>query len=161
MYKVLDVCRYIINYSNREDYGVSNLKLQKLLYFIQVYFLMNSKENEPCFGERIEAWDFGPLVPVAYHEYKQYGSTDIPPVESYIDFDVDNPWSASMTEYDEDCICDEDKKLINAVVKKLADYSATDLVDITHRQAPWKDVYVQHENNEITIDSIRKYFSER
>ena len=161
MYKVLDVCRYIINYSNREDYGVSNLKLQKLLYFIQVYFLMNSKENEPCFGERIEAWDFGPVVPVAYHEYKQYGSTDIPPVESYIDFDVDNPWSVSMTEYDEDCICDEDKKLINAVVKKLADYSATDLVDITHRQAPWKDVYVQHENNEITIDSIRKYFSER
>ena len=161
MYKVLDVCRYIINYSNREDYGVSNLKLQKLLYVIQVYLLMNGYENEPCFGERIEAWDFGPVVPVAYHEYKQYGSTDIPPVESYIDFDVDNPWSASMTEYDEDCICDEDKKLINAVVKKLADYSATDLVDITHRQAPWKDVYVQHENNEITIDSIRKYFSER
>lgn len=161
MYRVLDVCRYIINYSNREDYGVSNLKLQKLLYFIQVYFLMNSENNEPCFSERIEAWDFGPVVPVAYHEYKQYGSTDIPFVDSYIDFDVDDPWSASMTEFDEDCIREEDKKSINAVVTKLANYSATDLVDITHRQAPWKDVYVQCKNNEITIDSIRKYFSER
>ena len=161
MYRVLDVCRYIINYSNKEDYGVSNLKLQKLLYFIQVYFLMNSKNNEPCFSERIEAWDFGPVVPVAYHEYKQYGSTDIPSVESYIDFDVDDPWSASMTKYDEACISDEDKNLINAVVTKLADFSATDLVNITHNQAPWKDVYAQYENNEITISSMRKYFSER
>ena len=161
MYRVLDVCRYIINYSNREDYGVSNLKLQKLLYFIQVYFLMNSENHEPCFSEKIEAWDFGPVVPVAYHEYKQYGSTDIPPVESYIDFDVDDPWSASMEEYNEDCILDEDKDLINAVITKLADFSATDLVTITHNQAPWKDAYVQYENNEITISSMRKYFSER
>lgn len=52
MYGVLDVCRYIINYSNRKDYGVSNLKLQKLLYFIQAYFLINSSENKPCFSEK-------------------------------------------------------------------------------------------------------------
>ncbi len=30
MYHVLDVCRYIINYSNENDYGISNLKLQKI-----------------------------------------------------------------------------------------------------------------------------------
>ena len=29
MYNVLDVCRYVINYSNDKDYGISNLKLQK------------------------------------------------------------------------------------------------------------------------------------
>ena len=34
-YKVLDVCRFVINYSNERDYGISNLKLQKVLYFIQ------------------------------------------------------------------------------------------------------------------------------
>ncbi len=161
MYRVLDVCRYVINYSNRQDYGVSNLKLQKLLYFIQAYFLMNSKNNEPCFIEKIEAWDFGPVVPVAYHEYKQYGSTDIPSIDSYIDFDADDPWSVSMTEYDENCISDEDKKMIDAVATKLADFSATDLVNITHNQAPWKDVYAQYENNEITTKSMRNYFSER
>ena len=30
-YKVLDICRHIINYSNENDYGISNLKLQKVL----------------------------------------------------------------------------------------------------------------------------------
>ena len=38
MNNVLDVCRYIINYSNKKDYGISNLKLQKILYFIQAFF---------------------------------------------------------------------------------------------------------------------------
>lgn len=161
MYRVLDVCRYIINYSNREGYGVSNLKLQKLLYFIQVYFLMNSANQEPCFSEKIEAWDFGPVVPVAYHEYKQYGSTDIPPVESYIEYERDNPWNVSRIEYDGECILGKDKELINTVIKELSNYSATDLVTISHNQDPWKDAYVQYKNNEITISSMRKYFSEK
>lgn len=42
-YKVLDVCRHVINYSNEHDYGISNLKLQKVLYFIQAYFLTKKK----------------------------------------------------------------------------------------------------------------------
>ena len=86
-YKVLDVCRHVINYSNEHDYGISNLKLQKVLYFIQAYFLTKKKDHTPCFDEKIEAWDFGPVVPEAYHEYKQYGSGDIPTIESYIIFD--------------------------------------------------------------------------
>ena len=40
-YDVLEVCRHVINYSNEQDYGISNLKLQKVLYFIQAYFLID------------------------------------------------------------------------------------------------------------------------
>ena len=36
-YDVLEVCRHVINYSNEKEYGISNLKLQKVLYFIQAY----------------------------------------------------------------------------------------------------------------------------
>ena len=50
--------------------------------------------------------------------------------------------------------------MISAVVDKFANYSATDLVTLTHRQAPWVDAYVPHMNNEITIEAIRKYFNE-
>lgn len=161
MYRVLDICRYIINYSNKEGFGVSNLKLQKLLYFIQADFLVNSKGLKPCFDEAIEAWDFGPVVPEAYREYKQYGSTDIPLIKSYIEVDKDDPWNTFRIEYDENCISDEDKNMINAVITKMADFSATDLVNITHNQAPWKDAYVQYANNEIKKSSIMEYFSGR
>ena len=76
-YNVSDVSRYVIKYSNDKGYGISNLKLQKILYFIQAYFLINTPNGNPCFKEKIEAWDFGPVVPEAYREYEQYGSTDI------------------------------------------------------------------------------------
>lgn len=158
-YNVLDVCRHVINYSNEHDYGISNLKLQKVLYFIQAYFLINKKDHTPCFNEKIEAWDFGPVIPKAYHEYKQYGSGDIPTIESYILFDKNDVWNSERVEFNDTTINDNDKKLIDRVVDKFSDYSATDLVSLTHRQSPWIDVYVPYQNNEITINAIRKYFN--
>ena len=58
MLDTLNVARYIINYSNQEKYGISNLRLQKLLYFVQAYYLISS--GNPCFDDRIEAWGFRP-----------------------------------------------------------------------------------------------------
>lgn len=158
-YKVIDVCRHVINYSNEQDYGVSNLKLQKLLYFIQAYFLTNKKDNTPCFDEKIEAWDFGPVVPEAYRQYKQYGSGDIPIIKSYILFDEDDIWNSKRVGFTDNIVKDEDKSLIDKVIDKFADYSATDLVSLTHRQSPWIEAYAPHQTNEITIDAIREYFN--
>lgn len=57
IYDVLDVCRHIINYSEKEDYGVSNLKLQKLLYFVQAYFMLEKKDHAPKnFTPQYEYW---------------------------------------------------------------------------------------------------------
>lgn len=158
-YNVLDVCRHVINYSNEHDYGISNLKLQKVLYFIQAYFLTNKKEHAPCFDEKIEAWEFGPIVLEAYHEYGQYGSGDIPTVKSYILFGKDDIWNSERVGFNENVIKDEDRALIDKVIDKFSDYSATDLVSLTHRQSPWIDAYVPYQNNEITIDAIREYFN--
>ena len=98
-YNVLDICRHIINYSDEKDYGVSNLKLQKLLYFVQAYFMLEKKDHTPCFHEKIEAWDFGPVVPEAYQEWAKYGSCDIPLIESYMVIDQDNIWNSKNLSY--------------------------------------------------------------
>nr|WP_297936999.1 type II toxin-antitoxin system antitoxin SocA domain-containing protein [uncultured Lachnoclostridium sp.] len=157
-YHVLDICRYVIKYSNEHNYGISNLKLQKVLYFIQAYFLITKKDHTPCFDEKIEAWNFGPVVPEAYYEYKQYGSGDIPTKESYIVFDENNLWNSKRIGFEDTTIADEDKILIDKVIDKFADYSVTDLVSLTHRQSPWIDAYIPYQYNEITINAIREYF---
>ena len=157
MYDILDICRYVINYSNDKEYDISNLKLQKLLYFIQAYFLIEIKT--PCFHEAIEAWDFGPVVPVAYNEYKQYASTHIPYIESYLEYDINNIWdSIKRVEYNDNIISSNDKNLINAVVDKLENYTATDLVTLTHNQSPWINAYDENTHNEITNQSLYDYF---
>lgn len=150
-YDVLEVCRHVINYSNEQDYGISNLKLQKVLYLIQAYFLIDKTKNASCFDDKIEAWDFGPVIPCAYNEYKQYANGNIPTIESYYLFDTDNIWNTKRVKYNDDVITDEDKNRINKVVDKFSGYSATDLVAITHRQSPWMDAYAPYRNNELHL----------
>lgn len=96
---------------------------------------------------------------MAYNEYKQYGSGNIPTISTYIIFDNKDIWNTHRVEYHDDIIKREDKKLINSVVDRFADYSATDLVSLTQRQIPWITA-IKKENKEITQDAICQYFNE-
>lgn len=161
MLDVLDVARYIINYCNKKNYGISNLRLQKLLYFVQAYYLAFTDSHEPCFSEAIEAWDFGPVVPEVYHNFKCYGSGSIPTIESYFEFDDDEIWSVKRIGFDEDVIPKADKEIINEVVDRFSDFSTTALVNLTHNQRPWKNAYSQSRNKEISKQSIKEYFESK
>ena len=142
MYSVIDVCEYIIYYSNKRNYSLSNLKLQKLLYFVQAYFLI--KFNDPCFAEDIEAWDFGPVVPVAYHVYKRFGAGEIP-------YAFGGTYNGHISLKSQNAIAE--------VIDSLAKYSASDLVRVTHGQDPWKNVYHEDEKNiKIGNSAIKEYF---
>jgi len=156
MYDVLDIADYIINYSiKQKKQSVSNLKLQKLLYFIQGMFLINSDSKEPCFSEKIEAWDFGPVITEAYREFKHNGALDIPYVERYLD---SSKKGFVYKEYGYDNIVEDDKEMIDYVVDLLNNFSASDLVKITHKQTPWIEAYIPGTNMEITNKSIYDYF---
>lgn len=140
MYSALDVAKYVISYSNEKRYEISNLKLQKILYFIQAEFLVS--ENEPCFYEEIEAWNFGPVVPEVYHVYKIFGGSNI-----YI------------RNFNKNKILQKDREIIEAMVDVCAKYSPSRLVEITHNQAPWKNAYIRGVNNIITKESMKSFFS--
>lgn len=144
MYKALRVARYIIERCNSRNRAISNLKLQKILYFVQAEFLV--AKNQPCFAENIEAWDFGPVVPEVYQQYKIFGSANIPIIGRKLSTVI---------------ISVEDQELINGIVDECAEYSASALVDITHHQTPWMEAYQKPGyNNVISQKSIKEYFSE-
>lgn len=142
MYTVDSVAEYIIMRCNQMGKTISNLKLQKILYFVQAEFLV--AKDQPCFPERIEAWDFGPVVPDAYHQYKFYGSASIP----FMGQDCSRLFSI------------EDKALIDGIIEQCAKYSASTLVEITHHQAPWQNAYRSRHNNVIDPESIKGFFKE-
>ena len=61
MYDVKDIANWFLIYNsymetNQGADGISNLKLQKLLYFAQAWSIM--KKGKPLFRDRIEAWSF-------------------------------------------------------------------------------------------------------
>ena len=144
MYSALDVARYIINRYGDGGVYISNLKLQKILYFVQANFLVETNGNK-CFYEKIEAWSFSPVVPVVYRKYKIYGSAAIP-----------------MDLYNDgiDFIAPDDAGLIDEILETCKNYSASDLVNITHHQSPWIDAFNRGRNTEITAESLIDFFKE-
>ena len=87
-----------------------------------------------------------------------YASADIPTMESYIDFDGNDIWKSKRIRFNKINIKDEDKILINNVVDKFSEYSATDLVTLTQHQEPWIDAFSSGKNNKISLNAIRRYF---
>lgn len=75
MRKAKSVANYVIAYGMKIGHPVSNLQLQKILYYIQVYFL--KKKGIPFFKDEIEAWQFGPVIPTVYYQYAAFGPAPI------------------------------------------------------------------------------------
>ena len=163
MYSAIDIARYIIKYCSEQYLDVSNLRLQKLLYFVQAFFLVEEEKGYgyPAFSDRIEAWDFGPVVPNAYKEFKRYGGINIPHLNEYLTSDPTNHWNIKKEKYNDSIISEHDKKGIETMVDYFKDWATNDLVKLTHAQQPWIDAYNPEEknhNNEITQNSIKEYF---
>lgn len=156
MYHAADIANYVVNYTKECGRHISNLKLQKLLYYIQAAFLCE-RGGDGCFDEPILCWRHGPVIPSVYNRFSQYGSDEIPlqKTENKLVF-KDGRLQMVNTAIDTEKICKEDKELINAVLDGLMDYSAWYLVDRTHEEEPWSRL--EYYNEEITRNSIRDYF---
>lgn len=141
MLSCYDVAQYFLAKAD-EDAGdlMSNLKLQKLVYYAQGFAL--ALLDRPLFPEPIEAWVYGPVVPALYHEYKGFGSGPIP-----------SPVSLDFEKYDQ-----EARELLDEVYATYGQFAAWKLRNMTHDEPPWRDT---PEGWVITHEALRDYFSTR
>lgn len=119
-YKVEDIANKILAKATNSDAGslISNMKLQKMLYYMQGYHL--AYFNNPLFDEEIEAWMYGPVVPSVYDKYKEYENRGI----SYTGDTIH--------------LNDEEEQLFEEVYELYDEYSAIGLMKLTHSEEPWK-----------------------
>ena len=121
MYKAMELSTYIVSKCINEDCPISNLQLQKILYYIQKAFL---NRGDRAFSDNIEAWQFGPVVPNVYDHYCGYGAM---------------PISFSSIKYD---VAKEDKQLIDSIVESKRVLAPWDLVEETHKKGgAWDKTY--------------------
>lgn len=74
MYSALEVARYVVDKCTNDGCPLSNLHLQKTLYYLQRDYL---REGSELFSDEIHAWRFGPVVRDVYYNYCGYGSLPI------------------------------------------------------------------------------------
>lgn len=84
MYTALDFAKYIVKKCIDDGHPISNLQLQKILFYIQKDFL---KRDQLAFCDEIEAWQFGPVVPNVYYHYCGYGAMPITHTSEYSSLD--------------------------------------------------------------------------
>ncbi|MFH1620548.1 MAG: type II toxin-antitoxin system antitoxin SocA domain-containing protein [Patescibacteria group bacterium] len=144
----MSIAKWFVDRANKEfvdedgvSEGLTNLKLQKLLYFAQAVSL--SLKDQPLFNDKIEAWKFGPVIPVVYHALKEFENAPV-----------------KITSATQE-ISPEVASLLENVWSVYGKFSAHELVNITHNHLPWKEVYLSGgKNNEITAESIKKYYAD-
>ena len=71
----IELSKNIIAYAAMNGYQVTNLKLQKTLYYVQGYYL--ARFGKPLFADEIVNWAYGPVVPEAYFKFCSYGAAPI------------------------------------------------------------------------------------
>ncbi len=126
MYQAIVLSKYIITKCVKDGYPISNLQLQKILYYIQAYYV---KHNNQAFVDDIEAWQFGPVVPAVYYRFCGFGAMPI------------------TRQYDE-TISLEDQAMIDPIVEEKRSLYPWDMVNDTHRPGgAWAQTYQNGKGN--------------
>ena len=145
-----DVADYFIAFANETGDQLTNLKLQKLVYYAQAWYLAN--KGEPLFNEEFEAWVHGPVLPQLYRQYKSNG---FKPIQREL----------SLTEvsnrFDPDTL-----QLLEAVAQVYMQYGAYQMELMTHQEEPWVSARKGIEpdvNSKNIIDKevMRKFYAQR
>lgn len=130
---ILDVCyEYDVDDRDENDYKITNLALQKIVYFCHVLCLVDLKI---CLVKHeFEAWDHGPVLPYLYQQLKEFGDSSIPPSFRADEINLYTGKREEVTyKFDP-----KTKKKLAETVKLLAPMGAFALLKISHMQGgPW------------------------
>lgn len=141
----------ITNYILARGNNITNLKLQKLLFFF--YGIHSCIYNDKPFESTIEAWKLGPVIPEVYFEFRNNGGCVI-----------QNKANISEEEDVEEFPELKDNELIQSAKITLFYYdrfSANELVEESQKLDCWRKHYKDNKKEAMSYDEIRTEFDEK
>lgn len=148
----------ILDIADEEGIEVTNLSLNKVLYFVHALYLANTEK--PLVRAKIEAWQYGPVFREVYHQFKSFDRSPITERARVL-----NPETGEF-ETAESCIEQNEYNKIKSLALPYLRMKPGQLVDLSHQAGgPWHDAWY-HDGDvnpgmEITNDSIRAFFSKQ
>ncbi len=132
------VANYFIEAGNRDNVEITHLKLQKLVYYSQAWYLGNRKEE--LFSDDIEAWPHGPVIRSLYFDLRDYGASRIEHPITTMDLS-DFPRMKVTAPVVENS---EDKEFLVQIWNTYKGYGAIQLSNMSHaKDEPWDIVRLQ------------------
>ncbi len=142
-----DIAEYFIYLSNKDDKYMTNLKLQKLVYYAQAWNLVFNHKR--LFKDPIEAWIHGPVVYALWKKYNKFKF-------GRIEVNVVNNFNFS----------EKTKEILDEVWDVYGGFDARYLEELTHYERPWQDARGKLDCKEvsdarITAVSMKEYYRNR
>ena len=146
--KAIDIANRFVECAKRDSMEITPLHIQKLLYFAQGWHL--ALHRSPLFQEPVQAWQYGPVVTAVYHRLKPAGAGDL---RAHVGDRV-SPLSS------------EHSSFVEQIWRTYGHLNAGRLSDMTHQEAPWRDVRhgmgpEERSNQVISTEAIEKFFREQ
>jgi uncharacterized phage-associated protein len=142
----MTIAKWFIAWAEAEDDELSNLKLQKLLYYAQGHYL--ARCGSPLFTDEMQAWVHGPVVPPVYRAFKKFGSSPLmlPDTDPFTWDQVDEATA----------------DFLGQVWNTYGCYSAGRLRNMTHDEPPWRDNWRGDDERGAAIpdDDMQAYFQQ-
>lgn len=136
---IFDVANYFLKIVDRDSGStITPLKLQKILYYAQGYYL--AMTSNALFKEDFEAWAHGPANPKIYDKYKDfgYGAIDEPNIKDIPKLDK------SISEF------------LSDIWNTFGIYDGKYLEELTHNEEPWINARKGYAPGEICNVVIKK-----
>lgn len=94
---VREIGNAVLAIAEREGFQLSNLPLNKIVYFAHAWFL--ALYSKPLINSPFEAWQYGPVHPQIYRQMKRFGDQPITERLTRIDLDtgLDVPFEVALT----------------------------------------------------------------
>ena len=143
---------FFLQKKNKID-NLTPLKLIKLCYISYAWYL--SLKNKQLFSERPQAWQYGPVFPTLYAEFKDFGRN---PITKYIIYPpMDDKWEETRKEAPMLVGTSEDEKYESGLVETIFDFykhkTGADLSEITHAKgSAWESVWNNGEGKHKELD---------
>ena len=144
------VAQYILGQAMGSGELVTNLKMQKLVYYAYAHALVLT--GTPLFSDEIKAWKLGPVAPNLYHELKVYGYNPIgvgflhPYTPETAEIELESLFNFEQL-FAMDLVCDHYMSL-----------GARALSNKSHEEPPWNRGR-ERPDESITDDDIRDFFA--
>jgi uncharacterized phage-associated protein len=158
MYEARKICNYLLAHFDAVEFDLTNLRMNKLLFFIHAESLRLRPEG--LIRNHFEAWQFGPVVRPVFDAFKIYGDSQITAPAQYLDYA-----SGKRIPVPHDDITDADAEIIDREFKKYSHFSTGQLVSLSHEPGgPWDIVYSAHladktQSPRISNKLIRSHFA--
>lgn len=162
---ISDVAKYIGLSMLSKGYSVSPLKLQKILYYCQSWYMVFYGRENTLFDESPQAWVNGPVYPKIYKEYRD----KVDGMCDYLtekDFGSDNALKtikelSSLLKFTSDEI-----ELIDSIIMLYGAKSQNQLIFLTHSEKPWVEARgalppFERSDKELSLDTMYQFYSER